>query len=62
MTKDDLGRITGGSITVPGLEQGATYVFESTFDGQKETRTINITGPNMTLDVSNDLSDYMCAS
>ena len=60
LTHDDLGRITGGSVTIPGLEQGATYIFSSSFDGQVETRNEVITGPSITLDVSDDLDGDLC--
>ena len=61
-TKDNLNRITGGTVVVPGLEQGETYIFSTSFDGNVETRTETITGANMVLDVSADLDDDLCAS
>jgi len=62
MTKDSLQRITGGSLTIPALEQGSTYVFSTTFDNDVTTRSKTITGPTMVLDISDDLDGDICAA
>ncbi len=54
-----LGTISGGSVTVQGLESGASYVFQATVDNKPNDRTQLITGPNVTLDLASDV-DGIC--
>lgn len=62
-TKDARGRITGGSLLVPGLVQGKTYTFSTTINGTREQRDITISGATQTLDISEDVDAAdMCAA
>ncbi|MDA1028463.1 MAG: hypothetical protein O3B41_05345 [Bacteroidetes bacterium] len=53
------GTISGGSITVPGLQSGSSYVFQASIDNKPNERIEMITGPNISLNVAADV-DGIC--
>jgi len=53
------GTISGGSVVVPGLQSGATYLFNATIDNKAESRTEVVTGSVVTIDVSAEV-DGIC--
>ncbi len=62
LISDDLltksqGTISGGAVTVPGLEPGATYIFQASIDNKPNEHRELITGPNITIDVASDVND-----
>ena len=60
---DTLGRITGGSMLVTGLELGQTYRFYTTINNEREERDILISGDQVVFDISQDVLDAdICAS
>ncbi len=60
---DELGRITGGEITIPGLELGLTYTFYTTINNERAERDILIEGSEMFFDLSEDVFESdICAN
>ena len=60
---DELGRITGGEITIPGLELGQTYTFYSTINNERAERDIFIEDSEMFFDLSEDVFEAdICAN
>lgn len=60
---DELGRITGGEITIPGLELGQTYTFYTTINNERAERDILIEGSEMFFDLSEDVDEAdICAN
>lgn len=60
---DELGRITGGEITIPGLELGLTYTFYTTINNERAERDILIEGSEMFFDLSEDVFEAdICAN
>lgn len=58
LTKSE-GTISGGSVTVPSLESGSSYVFQASIDNKPNERIELITGPNISLNVAADV-DGVC--
>ncbi len=60
---DELGRITGGEITIQGLELGQTYTFYTTINNERAERDILIEDSDMLFDLSEDVDEAdICAN
>lgn len=54
---DDGQKMLRGELTVPGLEEGETYTFKTTYDGDQYARDVTVTSPEMTIAFDEEIEE-----